>query len=102
MIDLFLKYAADPTVGPELSAAPGQYVTPVVQYFHGHTQGPRASISAFPGTLLRHYAAPLDHGKRYVQTETKQINLLADVFGPEVAQVQSGYLMDRNVRDPQA
>src|SRR4051812_7428571 len=54
--------------------SPGPYVTPVVQYFHDHTQGPRASISAFPGTLLRHYAAPGDHGKRYVQTEKKQLN----------------------------
>jgi len=34
--------------------SPGPYVTPVVQYFRDYTQGPRASISAFPGTLLRH------------------------------------------------
>src|SRR5262245_52412698 len=82
--------------------SPGPYITPVVQYFRDYTQGPRASISAFPGTLLRHYAAPEDHGKRFVQTAKKQLNLLADVFGPEVAQVQSGYLMAHNVRDPAA
>ncbi len=82
--------------------SPGPYVTPVVQYFRDYTQGPRAALSAFPGTLLRHYAAPGAHGKRFVQTEAKQINLLADVFGPEVARVQSGYLMADNVRDPTA
>jgi hypothetical protein len=82
--------------------SPGPYITPVVQYFRDYTQGPRASISAFPGTLLRHYAAPGAHGKRFVQTEKKQINLLADVFAPEVAQVQNGYLMSHNVRDPAA
>jgi O-acetyl-ADP-ribose deacetylase (regulator of RNase III) len=82
--------------------SPGPYVTPVVQYFRDYTQGPRASISAFPGTLLRHYAAPGTHGKRFVQTEKKQLNLLADVLAPEVAQVQSGYLMAHNVRDPAA
>src|SRR5262245_40968389 len=82
--------------------SPGPFVTPVAEYFHDYTQGPRASISAFPGTLLRHYAAPGAGGKRFVQTETKQLNLLADVFGPEVAVVQSGYLLAHNVRDPAA
>jgi hypothetical protein len=80
--------------------SPGPYITPVVQYFRDSTQGPRASVSAFPGTLLRHYAAPGAEGKRFVQTEKTQINLLADVFGAEVALVQSGYLMAHNVRDP--
>jgi hypothetical protein len=80
--------------------SPGPYLTPVVQYFRDRTQGPRASISAFPGTLLRHYAAPDPHGQRFVQTDETQLNLLADVFGPEVARVQSGYLMAHNVRDP--
>jgi hypothetical protein len=82
--------------------SPGPYITPVVQYFRDYTQGPRASISAFPATLLRHYAAPGAHGKRFVQTEQKQIDLLADVFGPEVARVHSGYLLERNIRDPAA
>jgi hypothetical protein len=80
--------------------SPGPYVTPVAQYFHDRTQGPRASISAFPGTLLRHYAAPRNDGKRFVQTNADQLDLLAGVFGPDVARVQSGYLMARNVRDP--
>jgi hypothetical protein len=82
--------------------SPGPYITPVVQYFRDYTQGPRASISAFPGTLLRHYAAPGAYGKRFVQMEKKQLDLLADVFGPEVARVQSGYLMAANVQDPAA
>jgi hypothetical protein len=80
--------------------SPGPYVTPVAQYFHDYTQGPRASISAFPGTLLRHYAAPGAHGERFVQTAKRQLDLLADAFGPEVARVESGYLMAQNVRDP--
>jgi hypothetical protein len=80
--------------------SPGPYVTSVAQYFHDRTQGPRASISAFPGTLLRHYAAPRSDGKRFVQTNADQLDLLAGVFGPDVALVQSGYLMARNVRDP--
>jgi hypothetical protein len=36
--------------------SPGPYVVDVADYFHDQTQGPRASISAFPGTLPRHYA----------------------------------------------
>src|SRR5262245_33153979 len=38
--------------------SPDACVVDVADYFHDPTQGPRASISAFPGTLLRHYAAP--------------------------------------------
>jgi hypothetical protein len=82
--------------------SPGPYVTPVIHYFRDRTQGPRASISAFPGTLLRHYAAPRSDGERFVQTDADHLDLLADVFGPHVARVQSGYLMARNVRDPGA
>jgi len=82
--------------------SPGPYVTPVVQYFRDRTQGPRSSISAFPGTLLRHYAAPRSDGTRFVQTDADQLNLLAGVFGPDVARIQSGYLMAHNVRDPGA
>ena len=82
--------------------SPGPYVTPVAQYFHDRTQGPRASISAFPGTLLRHYAASRSDGKRFSQTDADPIDLLADVFGSDAARVQSGYLMAHNVRDPRA
>lgn len=82
--------------------SPGPYVTPVTAYFRDRTQGPRASISAFPGTLLRHYSAPGKHGRRFVQTDAKQLNLLADAIGPDVALVQSGYLMTQGVRDPRA
>jgi len=80
--------------------SPGPHVTPVSNYFYDRTQGPRASISAFPGTLLRHYSAPRPDGSRFVQTDADQLDLLAGVFGPDVARVQSGYLMSHNVRDP--
>ena len=82
--------------------SPGPYLTPVAHYFRDRTQGPRASISSFPGTLLRHYAAPRGDGERFVQTDADQLDLLADVFGPDVGRVQNGYLMARNVRDPVA
>ena len=51
---------------------------------------------------MRHYAAPRSDGKRFVQTDADQLDLLADVFGPDVARVQNGYLMAQNVRDPVA
>src|SRR5206468_2080013 len=37
--------------------SPGPSIVPVAEYFSDFTQGPRASISAFPATLQRHYAA---------------------------------------------
>ncbi|MDB5309069.1 MAG: hypothetical protein JWO38_3271 [Gemmataceae bacterium] len=64
----------------------------MADYFHDYTQGPRASISAFPATLLRHYAAPAPGGGRFVQAGGRQIDLLADVFGPGRSPVRSGYL----------
>jgi hypothetical protein len=79
----------------------GAHVTRVTNYFSDHTQGPRASISAFPGTLLRHYFAPAPDGSHYVQsTGGKQINLLADVLDPSFARVQSGYLSSELISDP--
>jgi hypothetical protein len=72
--------------------SPGPYLSPVADYFSDYTQGPRASISAFPATLLRHYAAP-DGASRFVQGQGgRQIDLLADVFPPGQSPVQSGYL----------
>lgn len=83
--------------------SPGRFVADVAHYFHDPTQGPRASISAFPGTLLRHYAAPDLDGKRFVQsTDGRQLNLLADVCDPAVARVHSGYLRSQEVVDPTA
>lgn len=70
--------------------SPGPYVSPVAKYFHDPTQGPRASISAFPATLLRHYAAPGPDGERFVQeSDGRQIDLLADACGPGAA--RNGY-----------
>jgi hypothetical protein len=70
--------------------SPGPYVTPVASYFGDATQGPRASISAFPATLLRHYMAPAQDGTRFVQqTNGSQIDLLASACGRRVC--QNGY-----------
>ncbi len=83
--------------------APGAFVTPVAAYLGDSTQGPRASISAFPATLVRHYAAPSRDGRRFTQdTRGEQINLLADVCGPDVAWVESGYLRGRTIADAEA
>lgn len=82
--------------------SPGPYVVPVGDYFHDFTQGPRASISAFPGTLVRHYAAPAADGSRFVQTDARQLDLLLDALPPEVARTESGYLTSETVQDPAA
>jgi hypothetical protein len=75
--------------------SPGPHLTDVAYYFADPTQGPRASISAFPATLLRHYSAPAPRGERFVQTSGgRQIDLLADVFGPGASAVRNGYLLD--------
>ena len=83
--------------------SPGPHITPVATYFHDPTQGPRASISAFPGTLLRHYAAPDGNGKRFVQTsDGPQLNLLEAICSPGVAQVRSGYLTSSSIANRSA
>jgi hypothetical protein len=83
--------------------APGSFVVPVADYFHDSTQGPRASISAFPATLVRHYAAPGPDGTRFVQrSDGRQLDLLADVCDPGVAAVRSGYLRSSDIADPAA
>ncbi|HEU4730969.1 MAG TPA: hypothetical protein VFT22_23910 [Kofleriaceae bacterium] len=83
--------------------APGSFVVPVADYFHDSTQGPRASISAFPATLVRHYAAPAPDGTRFVQrSDGRQIDLLADVCDPGVAAVRSGYLRSSDIAHPAA
>jgi AhpD family alkylhydroperoxidase len=62
--------------------APYATVTDIADYFHDSTQGPRASISAFPGTFVRHYAAPGRAGTRFVQTTNgRQLNLLDELCG---------------------
>ena len=79
--------------------APGASVTAVAHYTSDNTQGPRASVSAFPGTFLRHYYAPRPSGERFTQTNHDGINLLADALPAELARVQSGYLTTQNIRD---
>lgn len=81
--------------------APGPFVTPVAHYLSDPTQGPRAAISAFPATLLRHYAAPGADGARFVQaTDGPQIDLLGDALGPGV--VRNGYFEAEGMRDRRA
>lgn len=81
--------------------SPGSFVTPVAEYLHDPTQGPRASISAFPATLVRHYAAPRADGSRFVQRDGgEQLDLLADVCDPGVAAVRSGYLRASDIAQP--
>jgi hypothetical protein len=83
--------------------SPGRFVADVADYLHDPTQGPRASISAFPGTLVRHYAAPAPDGSRFVQiSDGRQLDLLADVAGPGVAMVQNGYLRTPDIADAAA
>jgi protein-tyrosine phosphatase len=79
--------------------APGAHLVPISDYVHDPTQGPRAAVSAFPGTFLRHYRAPDANGSRFMQTEAHCLNLLADVFDDRVASVRSGYLQTSHVRD---
>lgn len=81
--------------------SPGPYVTSVASYFSDPTQGPRASISAFPATLLRHYRAPGPDGERFVQTsDGRQIDLLRDVCGPGFS--RNGYFTGDGPGDRQA
>lgn len=83
--------------------SPGAFVTSVADYLNDPTQGPRASISAWPGTLVRHYAAPDHGGGRFVQiSDGRQIDLLADVCDPGVAAVRNGYLRGENITDRRA
>lgn len=83
--------------------APGAFIVPIAEYFHDPTQGPRASVSAFPAALVRHYAARADDGSRFVQrTDERQLDLLAGVCDPGVARVRNGYLRGSDIADPRA
>jgi hypothetical protein len=83
--------------------SPGPYVSNVASYFYDPTRGPRASISAFPGTLVRHYATPLPDGSRFVQqTGGPQLNLLEDMGTAGLSFVDNGYLMTGNIPRPAA
>lgn len=79
--------------------APDAMLVPVAKYFSDPTQGPRASISAFPGTLVRHYAAPAADGSRFVQTDARQLDLLANALPASLGRVESGYLLSQNLKD---
>ena len=83
--------------------SPGPHIVRVADYFADPTQGPRAAISAFPGALLRHYAAPDPSGKRFVQRDPRpQLDFLAGVGAPGLGQVRGGYLTGDDLKDPAA
>lgn len=79
--------------------APGPRVVPVRRYVDDYTQGPRASVSALAGTLLRHHAAPTPTGARFTQSDARCLDLLADVLVPTIAEIRSGYLSTATVHD---
>jgi len=81
--------------------APEPTVVPVEEYFLDPTQGPRASISAYAATMLRHYAAPAEGGGRFVQTAGgAQIDLLSSALGRRAS--VDGYFTGRGHGDPEA
>jgi hypothetical protein len=81
--------------------SPGPFITSVSKYFHDQTQGPRASISAFPGTLLRHYQAPRTDGMKFTQQEgTNQIDLLSNVCSTKLS--QNGYFSGEGISNAEA
>lgn len=83
--------------------SPGPRVVPVSRYLSDPTQGPRASVSAFPATLVRHYAAPSTDGRRFTQTTgSEQVDLLGDVCPLSVARVDNGYLHTEAIYDDEA
>lgn len=79
--------------------APGLAVVPVASYVDDATQGPRAAVSAFPGTFLRHYRAPDGSGGWFSQGE-REIELLGDALDAGLARVSHGYLLVEGVPDP--
>jgi hypothetical protein len=79
--------------------SPDPEVVPVHEYVFDPTQGPRASVSALAGTLLRHHAAPAPDGTRFTQTTERCLNLLGDVVTPELAEVRCGYLSSHFVHE---
>jgi hypothetical protein len=81
--------------------APGPDVTSIARYFGDNTQGPRAAVSAFPGTFVRHYRCPAPDGSTFVQSDARGFDLLADAAGKHSG-VRRGYLQTDNVADPGA
>ena len=69
------------------------------QYVSDPTQGPRASVSAWPGTLLRHYHAPADDGTRFVQGDTRGVELLGLAVDAQLGRARSGYLRMQDIPD---
>lgn len=79
--------------------APSPGIVPVSAYMSDNTQGPRAALSAFPGALVRHYAAPVGDGTRFVQSRGQQLDLLAEALPVAAGQVRGGYLTREHLAD---
>lgn len=82
--------------------APSASLVPVADYFGDRTQGPLGVLPAFQGALLRHYAAPAPDGTRFTQTNSLQLNFLADVLSADLGRMQSGYLTSQHIQQPEA
>ncbi|WP_394841520.1 pentapeptide repeat-containing protein [Pendulispora brunnea] len=79
--------------------ARGSTILPVHRYLSYSSQGGRASVSAFPGTFLRHYFMQSKGGEAFEQTDAGALNLLEDVFDESVAEIRAGHLAINRVRD---
>lgn len=79
--------------------APSPRLVDVADYLYDPTQGPRAALSAFPATLVRHYAAPDGRGGRFTQSPEHQIDLLGEVLPSDLGRVDNGYLQASQIRD---
>ncbi|MGC5615781.1 hypothetical protein [Georgenia sp. Z1491] len=82
--------------------APSPRLVPVPEYLSDPTQGPRAAIGAFPGALLRHHAAPDGAGGTFVQTDDRQVELLADALPARIGRAVGGYLRPGDLADVDA
>lgn len=81
--------------------APSPRLVDVASYRYDSTQGPRAALSAFPATLVRHYAAPDGQGGRFTQSPKHQLDLLAEALPADLGRVKIGYLQASQIRERQ-
>jgi hypothetical protein len=79
--------------------APSPRLVDVADYLYDPTQGPRAALSAFSATLVRHYAAPDGRGRRFTQSPKHQIDLPAEALPADLGRVKNGYLQASRIRD---
>lgn len=90
LFQLASQFNALESPSPEYLARPAEYI-------HDNTQGPRAAVSAFGATLLRHYSAPAGKTRFEQRTDKRQINLLSSVMPSSLAEIENGYLLPSNI-----